>query len=175
MIQPLRPDEGTQFPTMQEMCAAAYAELAAHAYNTTVTYTELAGVMGIDPQRNMRARTAVLKAGRRLLREQNKKIVNVRNEGYRIVQPNEQVGVSQREQARARRWLRESLKTVTHVALDNLSPTEIAKVMTEQARVAIQVSMARRLVRMKELPPKDEIALPSPNRLLEMMRKKKSA
>jgi hypothetical protein len=175
MITTLNENEGTKFPTMQEMRARAYDVLASHAHNTTATYDELAVAMGADPQTSTRARAAVLSAGRKLLPAQNKKIVNVRNEGYRIALPNEQVGVSRKEQARARRWLRESLKTVTHIALDDLSPQEIAKAMTEQARAAIQVSMSRRLTMVKTLPAKEDLALPSPAKLVEMMRRKKAS
>jgi hypothetical protein len=169
----LRSGEGAQFPTMQEMKARAFDLLQGRAFGDVVTYAEFEAALSVNPNTDRRARTAVLRAARRLLVEQHKKSVNVRNVGYRIVKPNEHVGVSQAEQRRARRWLREALKTATYVALDDLSPTEVARVMTEQARAAVQVAMTKRLANVKELPARSELALPSGTRLVEMMRKAK--
>lgn len=171
-ITPIGSNEGTQFPTMQEMRDRALDVLSRHAFDEVVGYRELTDAIGLNPATSTRARAAVLKAGRTLLREHNKKIINVRNAGYRIVKPNEHVAVSKSEQARARRWLKRSLETVTHVALDDLSPGEVAKVMTEQARSALQLSFSRRIAKQKELPAKQDLELPSASRLIAMMRKK---
>jgi alkylated DNA nucleotide flippase Atl1 len=165
-------NEGTQFPTTAEMTLRAFEAMRELPHDTVVTYEQITAVLGLDPSLDRRARAATLRAGRRLLTEHKKKLVNVRTTGYRIVRPEEQVGVSQSEQRRARRWLRESLKTVTFVALDNLPAVEVARVMTEQARAAIQVAMTNRMTRAKELPAKSDISVPSADKLLAMMRKR---
>ncbi len=165
-------NEGTQFPTTAEMTARAYELLSVRPVDALVSYGELATALGLDPSLDNRARGAVLRAGRRLLIEQRKKVVNVRTVGYRIIKPTEHVGVSQNEQKKARRWLREALKTVTHVALEGLTPTEVARVMTEQARAAIALTMARRVTRAKELPTRGDLHLPSTARLVDMMTRK---
>lgn len=167
----LQPHEGPTFPTMRELTDRAYAVLADRSFNTTITYGEFHEALDVNPAIDRRARAAVLKAGKLLQREHKKKLVNIRTVGYRIIKPTEHVEVSQGEQRRARRWLRESLKTVTHVALEDLQPTDIARVMTEQARAAIQVAMTRSLARTKALPSRDQLCLPSATKLLEMMRK----
>lgn len=168
----LQPNEGTQFPTIAEMRGRALELLRERPYDSLIAYEEFAQAIGVNPMTDRRGRSAVLKAGRDLLAAHNKKIINVREQGYRIIRPNEHAVVSQSEQRRARRLFKQSLQTVTHVALDHLTPTEIAQVMMEQARSALQVAMAKRLSRAKALPPRCELKLPSTSKLVEMMRKK---
>jgi hypothetical protein len=170
MTQPLTENEGTQFPTTAEMRRRALQLLEQVPSNTLITYRALTAALGLNPQHESRARSAVLQAGRDLLKDQNKKIVNVRDQGYRIIQANEHVTVSQHEQLGARRRLRRALQTVTHVALHELTTIEIAKVMMEQARVAISVGMLKKLTKAKELPPTAQLHLPSASKLIEFMR-----
>jgi alkylated DNA nucleotide flippase Atl1 len=171
-IEHLQSHEGAQFPTTKEMRTRAFDLLAKLPFDTLVTYQQFADVLGLNPVASHRARGAVLKAGRDLLKEHNKKIVNVKNDGYRIIRPNEHRGVSQSQQRGARRKLRDALQTVTHVALDNLTPKEVAEVMLEQARAAIQLSMTKQFSRVKDLPPRQDLHLPSSAKLVDMMRKK---
>ena len=171
MVDILNHDQGTKFPLSAILKERAYTLLSEKDYNTLVGYDELTTALGLDPQLDTRARFAILRAGRDLLRDQKKKLVNVRNLGYRIAQPTEQVTVSQREQARARRWYRRAAATVTHVMLEGLPPTEVAKIMLEQARVGMQLAMSQRLARTKQLPPKEQLALPSSRKLIELFRK----
>lgn len=161
-----------QFPTTKEMRERALALLLPLPFDTTISYQQFTETLGLNPMTDHRARSAVLLAGKDLLKGYNKKIVNIRTEGYRIIRPNEHCAVSKRQQQSARRRLKESLQTVTHVALDQLAPTEIAQVMLEQARAAIQLSLTRKLGRMKQLPPRQELHLPSSNKIVEMMKKK---
>ncbi len=163
--------EGTQFPTAKEMRRRAFELLVARPFDTLVRYQEFAAALGLDPQSDQRARSAVLAAGRDLLKQHQKKIVNVKTEGYRIIRPNEHRAVSQAQQRGARRRLRDALQTVTYVALDQLTPEEIAGLMIEQARAAIQLALTKKLAKVKQLPAKQELALPSGRKLVEMMRK----
>lgn len=168
----LNANEGTQFPTMAEMRKRVFELLAPRPYDTLITYAEFEAVLQLNPADDRRARSAVLKAARDLLQQQDKKLVNVRNEGYRIIRPNEHQNVSRHQQQRARRRLRDALETVTHIALDKLTPTEVAQVMLEQARVGIQLAITKRFARAKQLPPRNELHLPSAMKLVDMMRKK---
>jgi hypothetical protein len=168
----LKSHEGTQFPTSAEMRRRAFDLLAPLPFDTLIPYAQFTEALHLDPQREHRARQAVLMAGRDLLREHSKKIINVRDKGYRIIKPNEHPAVAQAQQRSARRRLREALQTVTHVALDHLTPTEVAQVMIEQARAGLQVALTKRLSRAKTLPPVRELHLPSSSKLVDMMRKR---
>jgi hypothetical protein len=168
----LQADEGTKFPLSRVLRERAVAFLSPLPFNTEVTYAALSEAIGLDVVGDKRGRNAVLQAGRLLLKEQHKKLVNVRRVGYRIVAPNEQVAVSQAEQKRARRWLKRALATVTHVALNDLTPEEVAKVLTEQARVGLSLSFQRRIGKQVSLPASEQLALPSGAKLVEMFKKR---
>jgi hypothetical protein len=167
----LRPNEGTKFPLARVLRNHAITRLRAVAYDEVISYEELSAAIGVDVVLDKRGRTAVLQAARVVLKQDQKKLVNIRTIGYRIVRPNEQVAVSAAEQQRSRRWLKRSLDTVTHVALHTLTPVEVAAVITEQARVALTLSFERKLQK-QELPSKDQLLLPSGERLVEMFRKR---
>jgi hypothetical protein len=171
MAELLAAGTGARFPLSEVLRQRAYTLLVERAYEALVTYDELTVALGLDPRIDHRARRAVLRAGRRLLRDDRKKLVNVRTVGYRIVKPSEQVDVSLVEQQRGRRWTKRGLDTLTHIALETLTPTELARLMTEQARVALQLGMARRIARVKVLPPKAQLRLPSKDRILELFRR----
>jgi hypothetical protein len=168
----LRQDEGTKFPTARELRERAIAFLQPLPFDTAVTYAQLTEAIGVDVVLDRRGRQAVLQAGRFILKNSLKKLENIRTRGYRIVRSDEQAACSQNEQRRARRWLKRALETVTYVALDNLTPEDVAKVLTEQARVGLSLSFQRRLSKQKDLPAKDQIALPSGTKLVEMFKKR---
>src|SRR5262245_26575192 len=142
-------EQPKKFPTIAEMQGKALALLLEQTDLVIVGYAQWTEVLGLNPAEDRRARTAVLKAGRVLLHEHNRRLVNVRTEGYQIVKPSDHVGVSQGEQRRSRRWLRRALATVTHVALDKLTPQEVARVMIEQSRTALAYGMLVKISRVK--------------------------
>ena len=169
----LKSHEGTKFPLSQVLRERALAFLRTRTVDSgLIGYDDLTAAVGMDTQADTRARHAVLAAAKILLREDNRKLVNVRMAGYRIVPASAHVGGSQAEQKRARRWLRRSLDTVTHVALGELSAVDVAKVLQEQARVAITLSVTKKLARQKTLPEREQIALPSGAKLAEMFKRK---
>src|SRR5580765_8058808 len=139
MAEILKPNEGIKFPLSEVLRRRAFDCLVAQPYDAVIPYAALAVAIGLDPQKDHRARRAVLRAGRLLLREHRKKLVNIRSKGYRIVMPGEQADVSQTEQRRAQRQLKRSLETVTFIAQETLTPRQIARIMTEQARVGLQL------------------------------------
>jgi hypothetical protein len=163
---------GVRFPLNEALRRRALAVLTAAGFDTVVTYEALTEAMGLDPSQDRRARTAVLRAATTVLKEQHKKLVNLKSVGYRIVRPDEHVTVSQQEQRNARRRLRRSLDTVLYVALAELPPLEVSKVVTEQARLGLLIGLTRRLTRLKVLPPSAQMQLPSGESLLAVFRKK---
>lgn len=166
------PMTGVRFPLNEVLRRRAMELFDATDYDGVVTYEALTRALGLDPRTDRRARGAVLKAGTEALREQKKKLVCVKMIGYRVVRPDEQVSVSQAEQRAARRRNRRALETVTYILLDSLPPLEVAKVLTEQARVGLLVGMAQTLMRVKTLPAPDQVSLPSAEKLVELFRKK---
>jgi hypothetical protein len=167
-------NEGTQFPLTRLLKEKAYQRLSVTPFDTLITYAEWIELLTLDPRTDRRARGAILWAGRKVLDEQSKKVINERLTGYRICRPNEHAAQGERERKRARRWLRVSLQTVTHVALESLTPTEVAKVMTEQSRAALTLAFATRVGKMKELPAREQMALPSSQKLVDMMTRKRA-
>lgn len=170
-IERLQPHEGTQFPTTKEMRQRAYDLLAPLAFDTTVSYVQFTEALGLNPANDDRARRAVLQAGRDILKSHNKKLVNVKTEGYRILRPNEQSHRSDAEARRGRRQFKRALETATFVAMEHLTPAEIADTLQTQARRAIEVALTKKIGRAKELPPSSELHLPSSSKLVEMMRR----
>ena len=167
----LKATEGTLFPLTRILRERAVERLKDVPFDTLVTYAELSAAMLLNVQAEARARTAVLWAGRFLLRTEHKQIVNVKLMGYRVIRPNEHVAVSQSQQRRSRRWLRRALETVTHIAIAELRPEEIGKVMTEQARVALSLACTSSLARAKVLPPPDQLnSIPRGAKLLDLLR-----
>lgn len=160
--------------TTREMTDCAVALLSERSFDATIPYAEWTSVLGANPEHDPRARRAVLRSGRKVLREQHKKLVNIRRVGYRIIRPNEHAAQSKSENRRARRRLREALATVTYVALENLTPAETAQVLMEQARNAIQVGVCQRLSRAKALPSRDQVKLPATTALVDLMRRARS-
>ena len=172
MVDILEAHDGVKFPLSEVLKRRAYTLLVAQPYEAVVTYEALAEAIGLDPRTDDRARSAVLRAGRALLHDDRKKIVNVREIGYRIVKPSEQADVALNEQRRARRWYARALNTATYVALENLSPADVARIMTEQARIGLLLGMARRLGKVKTLPDRAQMVLPSKDRLVDLFRRK---
>jgi hypothetical protein len=171
----LRDGEGTKFPLSRELREKAIEFLRFCDYDVLVPYDRWRALFnGLDPRADKRARTAILKAGTIILREERKRVVCIRNEGYRVVRPSEQVTVSQSESARARRMMKRALQTVTYVALEKLTPEETATVLLEQARAAVAVAFNARARRMKTLPPAPEIVVPKSKALVEFITKKKA-
>lgn len=160
-----------QFPTIKEMSGWVYELLRAKPYGATVTYGELSAVLTLPAQEH-RGRHAVLMAGRRLLVDHDKLLVNVKNTGYRVAEPREHSKQSRRFAAQGRRRMRRALVTVAHVALEALTPEERAAVLADQVRHGLALAFAQRIARRKALPPKEQIALPSGPNLVRLLTRK---
>jgi hypothetical protein len=171
-MQILKATEGTKFPLSQVLRERALVHLRRCDFDTIVSYADLTKVVGLDIVEDKRGRHAVLQAARILLREDRKKLVNVKTVGYRIVRPNEQRVVAEGEQRAAVRRFKRALATVTYVHLDQVPPEEQAKLLMDQARIALTLAVQRRLAKQKTFPTRDQLALPSGERLVEMFKKR---
>jgi len=170
----LRAHDGTKFPLSEVLFIRALERLRNEPYDALITYDDFAQALSLSPEKDERARRAVLRAGKTLLRECQKKIVCVRTVGYRIVKPNEQAAVSNTERARARRMMRRALQTVTYVHMADLTAEEMAKLLLEQARVGLQLAMCTRIERAKEIPTRQMLKIPPTQELLKFMTTKKT-
>jgi hypothetical protein len=170
MALPQVVEKPKDFPTAREMARWAYDFLAARQHGEIASYAELSTVLTIDAT-SRRGRAAVLRAGRHLLRDHSKLLINIRGVGYQIAQPNDHAGQSQRYRRLARSRLRRALDAEVHVALQALSPRELAELMAEQVRAGLTLAFERRLSRRKALPPKDQLAMPSGQRLVQLLTK----
>jgi hypothetical protein len=168
-MQPL--EKPKDFPTVKEMARWAYDYLKPLPFGREITYVELTSVITMRADSH-RGRTAVLRAGRQLLRDESKLLVNVRGQGYQIARPNEHAAQAVRFRAGARRRLRRALDAVVHIALDGLSPKEVTEVLAEQVRSGLTLAFERRLGRRKALPAPNQTALPSGEKLLSLITKK---
>lgn len=168
----LKPTEGTKFPLSRVLRERALTALLACEVDTLIPYAYLNEAVGLDVQLDRRARGGVLQASNDLLRDHKRKVVNVRGKGYRIVRSDERVAVSQGERKKSRKWLRKALATVTHVALDSLPPEEVSRLMQEQARAALLLSLERRISKTKELPNRSDLMVPKGADLVRLFERK---
>jgi hypothetical protein len=133
-------------------------------YGTVVPYEQIRRVIFEDPQ-GLRGRGVTLRAGRRLLREYQRLLVNVRGQGYQIAQPGEHVAQSKRFQAFSRRRQRRALAILIHAEMSKLTPAERQQVDEETNRVRLKLALDRSLSKAKTLPRQKE-AMPNLAKLL---------
>lgn len=158
------------FPIRQDLIRRALDLLRTKNYGDLITYNEVGVALTVDGH-SPRAQDAVRAAGRKLLQDDNKLLVNVRDRGYQIARPNEHAPEAARLRQAARRRLRRAVDSVVHVALDSLTPQEVAAVLTEQVRAGLTLAFERRVSRVKSLPQPKQSALPSGKAFLQMITK----
>lgn len=120
-------------------------------YGEVVGYEQIRRVIFEDPQ-GPRGRAVAIRAGRRLLREHQKLLVNVRGHGYQIAEPREHLSQSKRVQAFARRRQRRALAILVHAEVEKLTPAERQAVDEETNRVRLKLALEKTLSRAKALP-----------------------
>jgi hypothetical protein len=107
------------------------------------------------------------------LRRDQKLLINVRDKGYQIGHPRDHLGVAEGLQAQSRRRLVRAVKTLVHVALDQLTDAERAAIVREQVRVTMKLAVDKRLTAQQVLPDcKQAIAMPSGRELVRLLTKK---
>jgi hypothetical protein len=147
-----------------------FAELAPAEFGTLFTFQDLRKILFEDPQ-SSRGNRAIQRAKRRLLREQHKSLVSVRDQGYQVSYPNEHAQQSKCKAKASLRRQREALALVLHVEKSKLSPQERQHVEDLTNRYALTIALTTRLSRAKSLPARAEAKLPSGKQLAEMLKK----
>ena len=113
---------------------ALYENFKNNEYGTKILYQELNRLL-MDGDVRTDKRWIFEKFKRIMLSESNRALENVRNEGYRIVQPNEHIRLSSREIKRATRRAKEGVNLIVNVAYDLLSDKERAMANLHATRV----------------------------------------
>lgn len=166
-----RASDHPKFPLYERLVELSLALLKSKERDVLISYADIAEAIGCDVRTDVRSRTAFLKACKILLRENLRKVVNERNKGYRIVRDDERRHVAKREEASSYRRISAAVETVTRVAIDELGPVEASLLLTEQARMAMIEAIHRKLRKVKKLPNRSDVSVPSGSKLVEMMKK----
>jgi hypothetical protein len=103
-------------------------------YNSVITYAELNLIL-IDGDIRENKRYVFEKFKKEMLKQQNKAFENIVNEGYRIVNPNEHVRLTNKEIKRAERRARQAVEIILHVDYEKLTDKERAIANLAAARV----------------------------------------
>ena len=111
--------EGTKFPLFHALVDSAVTLLRATETDSVITYHAIAEAMGADVRNDNRAYRAFLRAAEIILRDDLRKVDNVRDVGYRIVKDTERRNVAKREELSSFRKLKKASATLTHV---NMAP-----------------------------------------------------
>lgn len=165
------PGAAPAFPLMRDLVARAYAFLEGQAVGARFNYPLLSATIGVDAQ-DTRGRAAVLRAGRKLLRERNTLMLNVRGYGYELVAANAHAKEAARQYAHADTRIKRGVAAATHCNYRELTDQERTEVLTQQTRGALLLGINRRLGRMKALPAKAEVQLPSGAELVRLFEKR---
>lgn len=163
------PGQAPTFPLMRDLIARAYTFLESQAVGSRFNYALLSATIGADAQG--RGREAVLKAGRKLLREHSTLMLNVRSYGYELVAANAHAREAARQYARADTRIKRGVAVVTHVKFDELSDQERAQTLTQQTRGVLLLGINRRLSRRPSLPEKANTHIPTGAELVKLFMK----
>jgi hypothetical protein len=138
-------------PSAADMARKLLRNLRGQPIGTKWTYSDLFRILDRDPQSDWRARSAILKARRELLREENKYLGNVRRVGYEIIQPSEHTLVASHYRRSSVRKLAKAFEVTVRVDLSGLSAKQLEALTVEQARAGVLLSFARRVGRRRQL------------------------
>jgi hypothetical protein len=116
------------------------------------TYEELKELAGIDI-RTSRGRQQFHRFAKEVLDALDLHFECERTKGYRVVKPNEQATYSLARVRRGQRQVKQAFRIVTHIRLDQMTPTERtlnANVAAHTGRILQQLSSEGRLLRKEE-------------------------
>jgi hypothetical protein len=133
-------------PRVSSLAAMIVKVIAAYDYGRMIDYAEFRRIIFENPQAT-RGRAAILQAKRRLLLEHHKLLVNVRQKGYQIVQPNEHVGESKRLETHGRRRYRRSLDIIVHAEEEKLTPQERQQHQEQGLRLRLLLALSKNIAR----------------------------
>lgn len=157
-------------PRVSVLAQAVHRALSEMPHGTVVTYDEFRKILFEDPQ-GRRGRAAILKAAKLLLVDA-KHLVNVRSIGYQIAYPNEHASQSNRQVTFGLRRYRKALAIVANTEIAKLTPQERQQVEEQTNRVRIHLALSVRVQRLKTLPERKLIDIPSGKALAEMLTRK---
>jgi hypothetical protein len=157
-------------PRISVLAQALHRVLVDMPHGTVITYDELRKILFEDP-RDSRGRAAIQRAAKLLLHD-GKHLVNMRGKGYQIAYPNEHVSQSTRQVKLGLRRYRKALAIVAHTEMEKLTPQERQQVEEQTNRVRIHLALAVRVQRMKALPARSDVEIPTGRRLAELLLKK---
>jgi len=164
--------EGTKFPLFHALVDSAVTLLRATETDSVITYHAIAEAMGADVRNDNRAYRAFLRAAEIILRDDLRKVDNVRDVGYRIVKDTERRNVAKREELSSFRKLKKASATLTHVNMAPLDAKEMHLLVDEQVRVGIQLAVRHSVRRVKSLPPPEAVGSIDGRKLVAMFNEK---
>lgn len=107
-----------------------------------LSYESLAKLFDVDSRADVQA--AVNQAKRSVEVNTSKSLVAVKNVGYRIIRPDEHVGLAVLHQRKSRRQVKRAKSKVDHVDLSALTPDQRAAVIAAGVALAAQQDFERR-------------------------------
>lgn len=114
-----------------------YDLLVATEMNGLVTYEAMGVALGLDPE-DSKDRLLIQGAMRRAAKEHevvnNRAVTAVTNQGYRVVEPKEHLGLAKRHQKRSTRSLERAHSKAVHVDMSKVEP-ETRKALDMMAQV----------------------------------------
>lgn len=130
-----------------------YGVLVKHGVGDLIPYEELGGALDLDAVKDRHTiQLAMRRAGREYLRRDERALIAVPNEGYRVVRADEQVGLAQGRQRRARVQLARGQDLATYVDTSELSPEQRRVFEVMAVAFGMQMEVMRRLdVRQRRL------------------------
>lgn len=121
-------------PSLHPLWKEIFEKIHDKPYDSTITYQELIKyAKGEDIRKEKRYIFEKVKC--EMLRQCNKALENIRDTGYRIVQPNEHTRLTSREIKRAERRVRKGAELILHVDYEALSEKEKAQANIIATRV----------------------------------------
>lgn len=107
----------------EAMWKVVYDLVKGHEIGTEFTYSQLKTITGMDFRDNA-VRQLIYQANKPLLEDCQRHFQNVRNIGYRIALPKEQMEHGIRRKKRARNQTRWGIRELTNLEFEKLSPDE---------------------------------------------------
>jgi hypothetical protein len=163
----IQPGEG--FPTASVLRRRAYDLLVTIPFGAQVRYGTLTEALGV-PATERRGRSAILAAGRDLLRHERHLLVNVRGVGYQIAFPAEHVDDSRRRSRNGNRMLSRAHEVVMRVIIEHLTDAEKLKLIEQQTRSGLALIAARGLSNQRvKIPPSLKATGPTGRELVRLL------
>lgn len=156
-------------PRVSVLAERVYRHVLTLEDGALMSYTALRQLLFENPQ-GRRGRAAILQARNRLLREDQRLLVNVRDKGYQVVPPNAHLNESRRVDTLARRRHRWALRIVLNTELSKLTPQERQQVDEQGNRLRIKLALDLNMAKAKVLSSApDDVVFPIGRRLAALL------